>query len=83
MKNKSMKFKLKTIKYYGVPSEEHEHDIYVKVKLFPKGTERKVKVLSVPSFKVVEMMQVATIEKGYTPNDGIKYAYNKWNYIEK
>lgn len=75
-----MRIKLKTIEYYGVQSEEHKHDLYVKVMLFPKGTKRRVKVLLIPSFEIVELMQTATIEEGYTPTDGIKYAFNKWKY---
>lgn len=75
-----MRLKLKTIEYYGVQSEEHSHDLYVKVMLFPEGTKRKVKVLLLPSFKVVDLIQIVIVEDGYTPTDGIHYALNRWKY---
>jgi hypothetical protein len=76
-----MKIILKTLKYYGEQTEVHDHDMYGKVFLFPKGTQREVKVLQIPSFKIVNLRQEAKIEEGYTPNDGIKYAYNSWIYV--
>lgn len=77
-----MRIKLKTVKYHGEQTEVHDHDLYGKVFLFPKGTKREVKVLFLPSFKIMIVTQVATIKEGWTPNDGMKYAYNDWIYAE-
>jgi hypothetical protein len=77
-----MRIKLKTLKYYGEQTEVHDHDMYGKVFLFPKGTKRDIQVLLLPSFKTVVMTQEATIEEGRTPTDGILYAHNGWIYEE-
>lgn len=76
-----MRIKLKTLVYRGEQSEVHDHDLYGKVFLFPRGTERDVRVLLLPSFKKVIMTQEATIDEGVTPNDGIHYARNCWTYV--
>jgi hypothetical protein len=73
-----MRIKLKTLKYYGEQTEPHDHDLYVKVMLFPKGTKRDIRVLLLPSLKTRTVRQEATIEEGRTPTDGIQYAYNGW-----
>ena len=75
-----MKIKLKTLRYYGEQTEVRDHDLYIKVHLFPEGTKRDVKVLLLPSFKIIIQTQIATIEEGVTPTDGIHYARNIWTY---
>jgi hypothetical protein len=77
-----MKIILKTLVYHGEQTEVHDHDMYGKVLLFPKGTKREVKVLLIPSFKIVTLIQEARIEEGSTPTDGIRYAFNSWVYEE-
>jgi hypothetical protein len=73
-----MRIKLKTIKYYGEPTDVYDHN-YGKVHLFPNGTKREIKVLLLPSFKITIMIQESIIVTGCDVEFGY-YAQNKWIY---